>query len=117
MHNKALANIISMVKRADDLIYTATGRIDRAIASVMVGKSFNQEQIKWLDYIQEHLVQNLTIEMDNFKYALILERVGGKGKAKKVFSGGLEALIDEINAAIAASKSKQLTMGIKRVRY
>ncbi len=65
MHNKVLANIISMVKRADELIYTATGRIDRAIASVMVGKSFNEEQLKW-GYIQEHLVQNLTIEMDDF---------------------------------------------------
>jgi hypothetical protein len=54
-----------MVKRADELIYTATGRIDRAIASVMVGKSFNEEQLKW-GYIQEHLVQNLTIEMDDF---------------------------------------------------
>ena len=116
MHNKALANIILMVKRADELIYTAD-RIDRAIASVMVGKSFNEEQLKWLGYIQEHLVQNLTIEIDDFEYAPIFERVGGKGKGKKVFSGGLESLIDEINAAITASKSKQLTMGIKRVRY
>lgn len=66
MHNQALADIISIVKRADELIYTATGRIDRAIASVMVGKSFNEEQLKWLGYIQEHLVQNLTIEMDDF---------------------------------------------------
>ena len=105
VHNKALADIISIVKRAaraDEPIYTALERIERAIASVMVGKSFNQEQLKWLGYIQEHLVQNLTIEMDDFEYAPIFERVGGKGKAKKVFSGGLEALIDEINAAIAA---------------
>ena len=105
VHNKALADIISIVKRAacaDEPIYTAVERIERAIASVMVGKSFNEEQLKWLGYIQEHLVQNLTIEMDDFEYAPIFERVGGKGKAKKVFSGGLEALIDEINAAIAA---------------
>ncbi|MBD2003841.1 MULTISPECIES: type I restriction-modification enzyme R subunit C-terminal domain-containing protein [Cyanophyceae] len=105
VHNKALADIISMVKcaaRADEPIYTAAERIERAIASVMVGKSFNDEQLKWLGYIQEHLVQNLTIEMDDFEYAPIFERVGGKGKAKKVFSGGLEALIDAINAAIAA---------------
>lgn len=67
MHNQALADIISMVKRADDLISTATGRIDRAIASVMVGKSLNEQQLKWLGYIQEHLVQNLTIEMDDFE--------------------------------------------------
>jgi type I restriction enzyme R subunit len=39
----------------------------------MVGKSFNQEQLKWLGYIQEHLVQNLTIEMDDFEYAPIFE--------------------------------------------
>lgn len=102
MHNLALADIISIVKLPDDLIYTAADRIDRAIASMMVGKSFNQEQLKWLGYIQEHLVQNLTIEMDDFEYAPIFERFGGKGKAKKVFSGVLEALIDEINAAIAA---------------
>ncbi|MEG3879449.1 type I restriction-modification enzyme R subunit C-terminal domain-containing protein [Microcoleus sp. herbarium7] len=55
------------------------------MASVMVGKSFNQEQLKWLSYIQEHLVQNLTIEMDDWEYAPIFEGVGGKGKAKKVF--------------------------------
>ena len=61
-------------------------------------------------------MQNLTIEMNDFEYAAIFERVGGNGKGKKVFSGGLEALIDEINAALA-SKSKQLTVGIKRVRY
>lgn len=70
MHNKALANIISLVKgaaRADEPIYTAVEGIERAIASVMVGKSFNEEQIKWLGYIQEHLVQNLTIEMDDFE--------------------------------------------------
>ncbi|WP_445173794.1 type I restriction-modification enzyme R subunit C-terminal domain-containing protein [Microcoleus sp.] len=105
VHNKALADIISIVKRAaraDEPIYTAVERIERALASVMVGKLFNEEQLKWLGYIQEHLVQNLTIEMDDFEYAPIFERVGGKGKAKKVFSGGLEALIDEINAAIAA---------------
>ncbi len=47
-------------------------------------------------------MQNLTIEMDDWEYAPIFEGVGGKGKGKKVFSGGLEALIDEINAVIAA---------------
>jgi len=70
VHNKALANIISMVKgaaRADEPIYTAVEGLKRAIASVMVGKSFNEEQLKWLGYIQEHLVQNLTIEMDDFE--------------------------------------------------
>jgi type I restriction enzyme R subunit len=69
VHNQALADIISIVKRAaraDEPIYTAVEGIERAIGSVMVGKSFNEEQLKWLGYIQEHLVQNLTIEMNDF---------------------------------------------------
>lgn len=105
VHNKALADIISIVKRAasaEEPIYTATERVARAMQVVMAGKSFNEEQLKWLGYIQEHLVQNLTIEMDDFEYAPIFERVGGKGKAKKVFPDRLETLIEEINAAIAA---------------
>jgi len=54
-HNQALADIILIVKgaaRADEPIYTAVEGIERAMASVMVGKSFNEEQLKWLGYIQ-----------------------------------------------------------------
>jgi type I restriction enzyme R subunit len=69
---------------------------------VMAGKSFDEEQLKWLGYIREHLVQNLTIESDDFEYAPIFERYGGIGRARKVFKGQLEGLIEEINSAIAA---------------
>jgi type I restriction enzyme R subunit len=68
----------------------------------MAGKSFNEDQLKWLGYIQEHLVQNLTVEMDDFEDFPIFANKGGKGKAKKVFQGQLDALVNEINAAIAA---------------
>jgi len=105
VHNKALADIISMVKRAarkEEPIYTATERIERAITLVMVGKSFNEEQLRWLGYIREHLVQNLTLDMHDFEDAPIFERAGGLGRARKVFTGSLEALIAELNAAIAS---------------
>ncbi|MBD2436580.1 type I restriction-modification enzyme R subunit C-terminal domain-containing protein [Nostoc sp. FACHB-110] len=105
VHNKALADIISMIKRAvnaQEPIYTAAERVDRAIASVSLGKTFNNEQQQWLGYIREHLVQNLTIEINDFEYAPIFERVGGIGRVKKVFGKGFNALINEINAAIVA---------------
>lgn len=103
--NKALADIISMVKRAckeDEPIYTASERVDRALAQIMSNRSFNKEQQQWLGYIKEHLIQNLTMELDDFEYAPIFERYGGKGKANKVFKGELETLVNELNSAIAA---------------
>jgi len=105
VHNKALADIISMVKHAarkEEPIYTVEERVDRALKMIVVEKSFNEEQIKWLGFIREHLVQNLTIEMRDFDYAPIFERHGGLGRAKKVFKDEFEELIAKINYAVAA---------------
>jgi type I restriction enzyme R subunit len=105
VYNKALADIISMVKHAarkEEPIYTAEERVDRALKSVTAGKSFNEEQKKWLGFIREHLVQNLTIGTEDFGNAPVFEMHGGLGRAKKVFKDGLEPLIAEINCAMAA---------------
>ncbi len=105
VHNKALADIISMVKHAvrkEEPIYTAEERVDKALQIIMTDKSFNKEQIEWLGFIREHLIQNLTIEMGDFEFAPVFERHGGLGKAKKVFKDRLEGLIAKINYAVAA---------------
>ena len=49
VYNKALADIISMVKHAaieEEPIYTAKERVDRAMKGFMSGKTFSEEQIK-----------------------------------------------------------------------
>ncbi len=105
VHNKSLADIISMVKHAakeQEPILSAEERVDKALAKVKAGKSFNDDQLNWLGLIREHLVKNLTIEMDDFEYAPIFERQGGRMKARKIFRDNLEHLIEEINYAIAA---------------
>lgn len=105
VHNKALADIISMVKHAaieKEPIYTAEERVDRAMKIITAGKSFNEDQVKWLGFIREHLVKNLTIEMEDFEYAPVFERPGGKRAAEKIFEGKLEKLLEDINCAIAA---------------
>jgi type I restriction enzyme R subunit len=58
--------------------------------------------VKWLGFIREHLVKNLTIDVQDFGNAPIFEMHGGLGRAKKVFKDGLENLIAEINCAMAA---------------
>lgn len=105
VHNKALADIISMVKHAAlaaEPIFTAEERVDRALAKVTAGRIYNPEQQQWLGYIRQHLIENLTIDQEDLESAPVFERHGGKGQARKVFSEELAALLDEINFAIAA---------------
>lgn len=102
--NKALADIISLIRSAynpSEEVYTAQERVDKAISAVTSDREFSQEQLKWLGYIREHLIQNLSINMEDFEYAPIFERYGGRGRAKKVFGNQLNQLIDELNSAIA----------------
>ena len=103
--NKTLADIISMIKHAaaeQEPVYTAEERVDKALKKVMIGKSFNEEQLEWLEFIRQHLIANLSIAMEDFDYAPVFERHGGKGKVTKIFGNQLESLIAEINYAIAA---------------
>jgi len=105
VYNKALADIISMVKhaaRAEEPIYSAEERVGRALQKVTADKTFTEEQMIWLGYIREHLIENLTIDLADFDYIPAFERHGGKAIANKVFNNRLETLIAEINYAIAA---------------
>ncbi len=105
VYQKPLADIISMIKHAADFqvpILNAGERVNRAMASVTAGKNFNDEQLKWLAYIREHLVQNLAIAEEDFEIMPVFERQGGLKKAKKVFGEELTPMIKELNGAVAA---------------
>ncbi len=94
-----------MVKRAvakEAPLYSASERVDRAIAGVTAGRSFTAEQEQWLDFIRQHLIENLTIEINDFDMMPVFERQGGRSRARRVFRETLEPLITEINSAIAA---------------
>lgn len=103
-YHKALVEIISMVKHAaseEQPLYTASERVQLAIAKVSAGKAFSPEQMQWLNRIEAHLVENLTIDKDDFEALPIFTLSGGWGKANKVFAGQLPQLISQLNEAIA----------------
>ncbi len=106
VYNKSLADIISMVKHAakqEEPIYTAKERVEIAFEKVVAGKNYTYEQLQWLSLIKEHLVQNLTIDENDFKEAPVFEQKGGLKKAQKIFGKDeLKKLIEEINRNIAA---------------
>ncbi len=65
-------------------------------------RTFNEEQNKWLSLIRDHMIQNLTIEEDDFDVVPIFEQFGGRGRARRVFGDQLPSLIEELNLAVAA---------------
>lgn len=104
VHKKHLPDIISLIKTAAENIplMEVNERVDKAIAVLFEGKQLSNEQNNWVQYIKEHLIQNLTLDKEDFEYSPILERHGGWGRFRKVFNEDAETIIQQINAAIAA---------------
>ena len=103
--HKALADIISMIKKAKNeqiQMFTASERVEKAIEKLLKNSKFNDEQTEWLEYIKEHLIINLAIDKDSFDLMPILERHGGLSKARKVFGNQFDEVIEKINEAVAA---------------
>ncbi|MHB9149811.1 MAG: type I restriction endonuclease subunit R [Thermoleophilia bacterium] len=105
-HHKALLDIISMVKRAaidGSSLLTAEERVNAAVAAVEAGRVLTDDQKKWLEYIRQHLIQNLTIDRDDFENVPILANRGGWGKANRVFDGHLAELISDVHRELIAA--------------
>jgi len=105
VYHLSLVDIISMIKHAVNEqaeLLSPGQRVDRAIAKIIKNLDLNEEQKQWLGYIREHLVENLTIDENDFTRMPVFERHGGLGKAKKVFGDDLPELLHNINRAIAA---------------
>ncbi|MDI7261816.1 MAG: type I restriction-modification enzyme R subunit C-terminal domain-containing protein [Thermodesulfobacteriota bacterium] len=104
-YNQELADIISIIRyavRGGELL-TGERRVDKAMMKIKSNRSFTEEQIKWLDLIRRHLIENLLMEKEDIETLPIFTREGVSWKKlNKVFDGRLETIIHEINEAIAA---------------
>lgn len=69
------------------------GIAERAFARLTSGRTFTEPQRQWLDRIREHLVQNLSIDREDFDTIPVLHRLGGWGAADRGFGGQLEPLL------------------------
>jgi len=105
VYHKDTVDIISMVKHAakeTEPLLSPDERVNQAIQKVTAGKKLNDEQQKWMEYIKEHLKQNMTLDEEDFSIVPALSDRGGLNKFKKVFADDYNNIINEINLAIAA---------------
>jgi len=105
-HHKALVDIISMVKRAavdTSPLLTSEERVNQAVDKVIAGRELTETQAKWVEYIRQHLVANLSIDREDFEAIPVLSDHGGWGRANRVFDGQLTELIQELNEELVAA--------------
>lgn len=98
-----LADIISMVKHAakDEPLLSAKERVDLAMVKVMGTKQFTDKQEQWLEVIKLHLVENLTIDEQDFDEMPIFLNLGGSFKRiNEDFNNKLLPFIHELNASM-----------------
>lgn len=87
VYHKDTVDIISMVKHAakeTEPLLSPEERVNLAINKVTTGKKLNDEQQKWMEYIKEHLKQNMTLDEDDFSIVPALSDRGGLNKFKSV---------------------------------
>jgi len=105
VYHKEMVDIISMIKHAakeSEPLLTPEERVNKAVQKVTEGKQLNEEQQQWMEYIKEHLKQNMTLDENDLKELPVFTDRGGLKKFKKVFAGDYEKIIQEINLSIAA---------------
>jgi type I restriction enzyme R subunit len=104
--HKALADIISMVKRAaleTSPLMTAEERVNHAVGKVIGERELTPPQSKWMDLIHLHLVANLSIDREDFEIVPVLSDRGGWVPANKAFDGQLAELLADLNKELVAA--------------
>jgi type I restriction enzyme R subunit len=100
-----LADIISIIRHAaqGDPLLTAEQRVNKAFMKVKSDRCFSEEQERWLELVRQHLTTNLLMEKEDIDYLPIFTRAGASWvRLNNVFGGEPEAILGEINEAVAA---------------
>lgn len=103
----ALVALIRRVCDIDNTLSTYDATVRRNFQNWMLkrhagaGEKFNEEQMQWLQMIRDHIISSFHFERDDLEMAPF-DSQGGLGKMYQLFGTGMDSLIDEMNAELAA---------------
>jgi type I restriction enzyme R subunit len=106
---RLLTDIVSLVRFAlhqDGELVPHADRVSERFQSWLAqqsnkGRTFSDEQLQWLAMMRDHIATSLEIEMDSFDLTPFTNK-GGLARASKVFGKDLNAIVQEMNEALAA---------------
>lgn len=96
-----LADIIAFVRHAafGEPLTSPRERVEKAFQKLYKVHKFTPKQEEWLELIKAHLVQNLTIEQDDFN-DIPFSRKGGWKVADRTFEFQLPTILSEVNEMV-----------------
>ncbi len=103
----ALMALIRRVCNIDQNLSTYDATVNRNFKNWIfkrhagAGDKFNEEQMKWLKMIRDHIIISFHIERDDLEMAPF-DSQGGLGKMYQLFGADMDRLIDEMNEELAA---------------
>jgi type I restriction enzyme R subunit len=65
------------------------------------GEKFTGEQLEWLHMVRDHMAASIHMDRDDLEMAPF-DAKGGLGKMYQLFGESMDAVIDELNEALAA---------------
>ena len=106
---RVLADVVSLVRHAigaTDELAPFEDRVHERFEGWMAmqetaGRDFNPEQRRWLEAIRDHIAGSVSMEISDFQYAPFNQQ-GGLARAHELFGDELQAIIEELNLALAA---------------
>ncbi len=102
-YHHELADLISLVKHAaqGEPLLSAVERVDRAMARITAGQTFTAAQQRWLDLLRSHLIENLTIDPEDFTLYTFTIAGATWNRVNHDFDNRLQSLLNQLNQAIA----------------
>lgn len=103
----ALVAVIRRVCGIDESLSTYDATVRRNFQNWMLkrhagaGEKFNEEQMRWLQMIRDHIVSSFHFERDDLEMAPF-DRQGGLGKMYQLFGAEIDRLIEEMNEELVA---------------
>ncbi|RZB29110.1 MAG: type I restriction enzyme, R subunit, partial [Desulfobacteraceae bacterium Eth-SRB1] len=101
----ALVSLLRRVTGIDDKLTAYDKTVDRNFQKWVFEKQagalkFNEEQMNWLRMMKEHIATSFHIEVEDLDYTPF-DAIGGRGKMFQLFGSEMNAVISEMNAAVA----------------
>ncbi len=102
----ALVSLIRKVSGIDQQLTPYSKTVDKNFQTWVFGKQagalkFNEEQMKWLRMLKEHIASSFHVEIDDLDYTPF-DSKGGRGKMYELFGDMMDDIINELNEVLVA---------------
>ena len=104
---RLLTDLVALVRYAlqqTDILYPFADKVNENFEHWLkeqAGREFNDEQMRWLENIRDHIAANLCIVRDDFGLAPF-EQAGGLGRVYELFGDELDGVLNDLNERLVA---------------